>query len=159
MTFLEIIGGIGSVASISGLSAKDLIPFVSDPDKKMLNDYFTLLEGKRVLVTPFDAEVSQAVIKSLESIKDDTEQLRVNLNSKYAQHLVLDLVHTLSRELMSLYKYQGSNNEVLFYKVLQIVRVKFARVLSILCATYKIDLSLQQSDLAKLVLEHAYRVK
>tara|TARA_R110002167_G_scaffold48518_1_gene143003 strand:- start:2329 stop:2808 length:480 start_codon:yes stop_codon:yes gene_type:complete len=159
VTFLEIIGGIGSVASISGLSAKDLIPFVSDPDKKMLNDYFTLLEGKRVLVTPFDAEVSQAVIKSLESIKDDTEQLRVNLNSKYAQHLVLDLVHTLSRELMSLYKYQGSNNEVLFYKVLQIVRVKFARVLSILCATYKIDLSLQQSDLAKLVLEHAYRVK
>ncbi|HHQ4577119.1 TPA: hypothetical protein ACSPZW_003679, partial [Aeromonas hydrophila] len=45
-------------------------------------------------------EVSQAVIKSLESIKDDTEKLRVNLNSKYVQHLVLDLVHTLSKELI-----------------------------------------------------------
>ncbi|HAU4908979.1 TPA: hypothetical protein F3P23_19650 [Aeromonas hydrophila] len=159
MTFLEMIGSIGSVASISGLSAKDLITFVSDSDKKLLNDYFTLLEGKRVLVTPFDAEVSQAVIKSLESIKDDTEKLRVNLNSKYAQYLVLDLVHTLSKESIFLYKYQDSNNEVLFHQVLQIVRVKFARVLSILCATYKTDLSLQQSDLAKLVLEHAYMGK
>ncbi|WP_351089202.1 hypothetical protein [Shewanella sp. S1-49-MNA-CIBAN-0167] len=159
MTFLGIIGGIGSLASISGISAKDLLKFVSEQDKKLLIDYFTYLESKRVLVAPFDAEVSQAVIKSLESIKDETEQLRVKLSSKQTQHLTLDLIHTLSRELMSLYKYEGSNNEVLFYKVLQIVRVKFARVLSLLCSTYQIDLSSQQTDLSKLVLEHAYRVK
>ena len=157
MTFLEIIGGIGSLASLSGVSAKDLIPFVSDPDKKIINDYLSFLEGKQVLVAPFNAEVTQAVIKSLESIKDETEKVRLNLNSKFAQHLMLDLVHTLSRELMNLYKYQGASNEVFFYKVLQIVRVRFARALSILCASYKIDLSANQTDLAKLVLEHAYR--
>ncbi|MGI2180185.1 hypothetical protein [Shewanella frigidimarina] len=82
MTFLGIIGSIGSLASISGISAKDLLKFVSEQDKKLLIDYFTYLESKRVLVAPFDAEVSQAVIKSLESIKDETEQLRVKLSSK-----------------------------------------------------------------------------
>ncbi|WP_440483648.1 hypothetical protein [Serratia bockelmannii] len=159
MMFLDIISGIGSVASIAGLSAKDLIPFISNPDKKRLEKYFTYLEAKKVLVAPFNLEVSQAVIKSLEDIKDETEKLRLEIKSKQAQHLILDLVHTLSRNLMLLYKHQNSGNEVFFYKALQIVRVKFARVLAVLCSTYRIDLSNQQTDLARLVLEHAYRVR
>ena len=69
MAFLEIIGAVGSAASISGFSAKDLIPFVTSSDKKAFNDYFTYLEARRVLVAPFDAEVMHAVINSLESIK------------------------------------------------------------------------------------------
>jgi len=157
VAFLEIIGAVGSAASISGFSAKDLIPFVKSSDKKAFNDYFTYLEAKRVLVAPFDAEVTHAVIKSLESIKEETEKLRLKLSAPLAQHFMLDLIHTLSRELMDLYKRQDSNDEILFYKVLQIIRVKFARVLSILCASYKIDLTHNQTELAKLVLEHAYR--
>ncbi|WNJ95572.1 hypothetical protein RND59_00160 [Vibrio ruber] len=159
MAFLEIIGAVGSAVSISGFSAKDLIPFVTHSDKKEFNDYFIYLEAKRVLVAPFDAEATHAVIKSLETIKEETEKLRLKLSAPLAQHFTLDLIHTLSRELMDLYKRQGSNDEILFYKVLQIVRVKFARVLSILCASYKIDLTHNQTELAKLVLEHAYRPK
>ncbi|WP_272662329.1 hypothetical protein [Providencia sp. PROV111] len=160
MAFLEVIGTIGGVLSIAGVSAKDLIPFIKDPDRKLFNNYFTFLEGKRVLVAPFDEEVTDAVIKSLESIKVETENLRTNINSEQAKHLVLDLVHTLSKELISLYRDrdQNSKNEVLFYKSLQKIRVKFARVLSILCSTYQIDLSKKQTDLSRLVLEHAYRV-
>lgn len=159
MEFLKIVGFIGSMASISGVSLKNLIPFVSDPDKKLLNEYFNFLEGKQVLVTPFDNEVPQAVIKSLESIKECTEQLRVKVNCEYVKHLLLDLVHTLSKELMGLHKYEDSNNEVFFFKVLQIIRVKFARASSLLCAAYEIDLSLRHSNFASLVLEHAYKVR
>ncbi|HGE8495580.1 TPA: hypothetical protein ACKPX5_001628 [Serratia marcescens] len=159
MMFLDIISGVGVVASISGVSAKDLIPFISDPDKKSLKSYFTYLEAKNVLVAPFDLEVSQAVIKSLEEIKHNTEELRLKIKSKQTQHLILNLVHTLSESLMSLYKHQNSGNVVFFYKALQVVRVKFAKVLAMLCLTYKIDLSNQQTHLARLVLEHAYRVK
>ncbi|HFM5383179.1 TPA: hypothetical protein ACG65T_005018, partial [Escherichia coli] len=104
--FLEIIGGLANVASISGITAKELIPFISDPDKKLFEKYFSYLEGKKVLTAPFDSEVSQAVIKSLESIKDKTEQLRLDIKSKQAQHLILDLIHTLSQNLMLLYKHQ-----------------------------------------------------
>lgn len=157
MGFLEIIGGIGLAASISGFSARDLIPFISNPDKKAFEQYFSFLETRKVLVAPFEDEVTQAVIASLESVKTETEKLRTNLSSEMARHFVLELVYTLSRELMELHSYQGSNNEVLFYKTLQAVRVKFARVLSILCASYKIDISKKQTDLARLVLEHAYR--
>lgn len=45
--FLEIIGGLASVASISGITAKELIPFISDPDKKLFEKYFSYLEGKK----------------------------------------------------------------------------------------------------------------
>jgi bifunctional ADP-heptose synthase (sugar kinase/adenylyltransferase) len=112
--FLEIIGGLASVASISGITAKELIPFISDPDKKLFEKYFSYLEGKKVLIAPFDSEVSHAVIKSLESIKEKTEQLRLDIKSKQAQHLLLDLIHTLSQNLMLLYKHQNSIDEVLF---------------------------------------------
>ena len=135
--FLEIIGGLASVASISGITAKELIPFISDPDKKLFEKYFSYLEGKKVLIAPFDSEVSHAVIKSLESIKEKTEQLRLDIKSKQAQHLLLDLIHTLSQNLMLLYKHQNSIDEVLFYKSLQKVRVKFARVLSLLCFIFR----------------------
>lgn len=107
--FLEIIGGLANVASISGITAKELIPFISDPDKKLFEKYFSYLEGKKVLTAPFDSEVSQAVIKSLESIKDKTEQLRLDIKSKQAQHLILDLIHTLSQNLMLLYKHHPTH--------------------------------------------------
>ncbi len=157
MPFLEIIGVVSGTLSIAGVSVKDLVKHVSNSDKKLLEKYFEYLENKQVLVASFDKEISQAVIKSLESIKDETEKLRINLSSDFSKHILLDVIHKLSTELMALYKYQGSDTEVLFYKVLQTVRIKFARSLSLLCASYKIDLSLRQTALANLVLQHAYR--
>lgn len=157
MTFLEIIGGISSAASISGFSLKDLIKFVNDPDKNELERYFSFLESRQVLVAPFDQEVTQAVINSLESIKNETEQCRLNLKSEMASHFLLELITLLSRELRVLYNLKSSSNDILFYKTLQIIRVKFARVLCFLCASHKIDLSAKQTALARMVLEHAYR--
>ena len=117
MTFLEIIGGIGSGASISGFSLKDLIAYVNGPDKNELETYFTFLEGRRVLVTPFDQEVTQAVIKSLESTKDETERCRLRLKSEMTRYFLLELITTLSKQLMILYKYQGSNNVFCFIRL------------------------------------------
>lgn len=62
MGFLEIIGGIGQAASISGFSARYLIPFISNPDKKKFEQYFSFLESRKVLDAPFDDEVTQAVM-------------------------------------------------------------------------------------------------
>ena len=157
MAFLEIISGISSASSIFGFSLKDLISYMARSDKKELEQYFSFLEGRQVLVTPFDQEVTLAVIKSLESIKDETERCRLKLKSKLARHFLLELVTTLSKELMALYKFQGSNNDFLFFKTLQIVRVRFARILCFLCAAHNIDLSIKQTALSIMVLEHAYR--
>jgi hypothetical protein len=157
LAFLEIIGGISSVASISGFSLEDLLPLVTDPDKKELEKYFSFLENRQVLVAPFDQEVTSAVIRSLESIKDETEKCRINLKSEMARHFLLELITTLSKELMLLHKFQNSSNDFLFYKTLQVVRIKFARVLCMLCAAHKVDLSIKQTALAQMVLEHAYR--
>ncbi|HDZ8844649.1 hypothetical protein [Aeromonas dhakensis] len=157
MPFMEIVSAISGTLSIAGVSVKDLIKHVTNSDKQLLEKYFEYLENRLVLVAPFDKEVSQAVIKSLESIKDETENLRGNINSDFSKHILLDLIHKLSTELMALYKYQGDRNEVLFYKVLQSVRGKFARSLSLLCASYTIDLSLRQTALSNLVLQYAYK--
>lgn len=159
MTFLEIVGGLSNALSIAGFSIKDLISSISDPDKSELEKYFSFLEGRQVLVAPFDREVTCAVLTSLESIKDETERCRLALKSDMARHFLLELVTTLSRELMYLHKYQDSNNPILFYKTLQIVRTNFARVLCVLCAANQIDLSVKQTALARMVLEHAYRPK
>ncbi|MDK9685477.1 hypothetical protein [Pseudoalteromonas shioyasakiensis] len=157
MIFLDIISGISSAASISGFSLKDLLPLVNDPDKRELERYFSFLEQRKVLVAPFDKEVTQAVINSLESIKAETEQCRLNLKSEMARHFLLELVTILSKELMVLHRYQMLSDDFLFYKTLQAVRGKFARVLCLLCAAHKVDLSTKQTALARLVLEHAYR--
>jgi hypothetical protein len=157
MAFLEIVSGIGSTASILGFSIKDIISSVKSSDKKVFEEYFTFLESRQVLVAPFDKEVDGAVVASLESIKIETEKYRIKLKSELAQHFMLDLIHTLSRELMMLHKFQSSSDNHMFYKTLQIVRVKFARILCYLCASYKIDLSIKQTALSKMVLEHAYR--
>ncbi|HHX8443416.1 TPA: hypothetical protein ACVO0G_004849 [Vibrio diabolicus] len=157
MTFMGILESFGLAVTISGISAKDVASKFSNQDKARVEQYFKYLVAKQVLVAPFDDEVNIAVIKSLESIKLETEKMRIDIQNEFAQHLFLDLVHTLSKELMQLYKRDASNNDVLFYKSLQVIRYKFARVLSVLCLSFKIDLSANQAPLAKLVLEHAYR--
>ncbi|MCX0450337.1 hypothetical protein, partial [Aeromonas veronii] len=88
---------------------KDLIKFVNDPDKNELERYFSFLESRQVLVAPFDQEVTQAVINSLESIKNETEQCRLNLKSEMASHFLLELITLLSRELRVLYNLKSSS--------------------------------------------------
>jgi hypothetical protein len=159
MGFIEIIGAIAAGSSALGVTVKDLIEHLSDTDKNLITDYFAFLEGRMVLVAPFNNEVTIAVIKSLEEIKAETDKVRLNLKSEFAQHVFLTLIVTLSKQLMELHRYNGKSNDVLFYKTLQIVRSKFARGLALLCNAYKIDLSAKQTELAQMVLNHAYQPK
>ncbi|KAA8596905.1 hypothetical protein F0Z19_4484 [Vibrio cyclitrophicus] len=156
MEFMAIVAGLSILASISGVTLKDLLSNVTSSDKKELENYIGFLESKRVLVAPFDQEVTQAVIASLEDIKKETELVRLRCDSDCTQHILLDLVFILSKELMKLHKHQNSSNEVIFYKCLQSVRVRFAKALALLCASYNIDASKKHSDLAKFILEQSY---
>jgi hypothetical protein len=145
--------------SSTRLTVKDLIEHLSNTDKNLITDYFAFLEGRMVLVAPFNNEVTIAVIKSLEEIKSKTDKVSLNLKSEFAQHVFLTLIVTLSKQLMELHRYNGKSNDVLFYKTLQIVRSKFASGLALLCNAYKIDLSAKQTELAQMVLNHAYQPK
>ena len=69
MAFIEIMGAIAAGRAALGVTVKDLIEHLSNTDKNLITDYFAFLEGRMVLVTPFDQEVTIAVIKSLEEIK------------------------------------------------------------------------------------------
>ncbi len=156
MDFMTVVAGLSILASISGVTLKDLVSKVSKSDKKELEDYIEYLEMKKVLVAPFDQEVAQAVITSLEDIKKETEALRQRCDSDFVQHVLLDLVFILSKELMKLHKSKNSSDQVQFFKCLQSVRTKFAKALALLCASYDIDASHKHSDLAKFILEHSY---
>ena len=79
--FLEIVSGISSATSISGVTLKDLVNSVIGSDNKYIENYVSYLEAKKVLDAPFDKEVKDAVIRSLEEIKQETETLRVNCSS------------------------------------------------------------------------------
>lgn len=61
--FLEIVSGISSAASISGVTLKDIVNSVVGSDKKDIENYVSYLDVKRVLVVPFDNEVKAAVIR------------------------------------------------------------------------------------------------
>ncbi|RVT48770.1 hypothetical protein EMM73_02135 [Rheinheimera sediminis] len=156
MSFIvDVISVVGSSASISGVTLKDLLK--GNPNKKEIESYIKYLEPKQVLTAPFHQEVLPAVIKSLEEIKVKTETLRINCNDEYISIVVLHLVLLLSEELMNLHKLQGStasDNKAMF-KHLQRVRVKFAKAIGLLCTAYEIDIS--GSPLANFVIDLGYK--
>ena len=71
---MDIISVIGSGVSISGITLKDLIK--KNPNKVEIERYIKFLEPKKVLTAPLDEEIIYAVIKSLEEIKKETENLK-----------------------------------------------------------------------------------
>ncbi|MFW1406181.1 hypothetical protein ACEV85_23270, partial [Vibrio parahaemolyticus] len=159
MDFMTVVAGLSVLASISGVTLKDLVSKVSNSDKKELENFIAYLEAKRVLVAPFDQEVALAVVTSLEDIKKETEAVRQRCSSDFVQHVLLDLVFILSKALVKLHKQKNSSDQVMFFKCLQSVRVKYAKALALLCASYDIDASQKHSDLAKFILEHSYSTR
>ncbi|EAN2044041.1 hypothetical protein D9N54_25165 [Salmonella enterica] len=151
---MDIISVIGSGVSISGITLKDLIK--KNPNKVEIERYIKFLEPKKVLTTPLDEEIIYAVIKSLEEIKKETENVRLKCNDESVSLVLLNLVLTMSEELMSLHKISNSADaNVKMYKNLQKIRIKFAQALAMLCSAYDIDIT--RSELSKFILDVGYK--
>lgn len=151
---MDIISVIGSGVSISGITLKDLIK--KNPNKVEIERYIKFLEPKRVLTAPLDEEIIYAVINSLQEIKKETESVRLKCNDESVSLVLLNLVLTISEELMSLHKISNSADaNVKMYKNLQKIRIKFAQALAMLCSAYDIDIT--RSELSKFILDVGYK--
>lgn len=151
---MDIISVIGSGVSISGITLKDLIK--KNPNEVENERYIKFLEPKKVLTTPLDEEIIYAVIKSLEEIKKETENVRLKCNDESVSLVLLNLVLTMSEQLMSLHKISNSADaNVKMYKKLQKIRIKFAQALAMLCSAYDIDIT--RSELSKFILDVGYK--
>ncbi|EJI8477109.1 hypothetical protein NES35_004660, partial [Salmonella enterica] len=124
--------------------------------KVEIERYIKFLEPKKVLTAPLDEEIIYAVIKSLEEIKKETENVRLKCNDESVSLVLLNLVLTMSEELMSLHKISNSADaNVKMYKNLQKIRIKFAQALAMLCSAYDIDIT--RSELSKFILDVGYK--
>lgn len=155
---VEIIAGIATAVTISGVTLKDLVS-KSKANKNDIEDYIKFLEGKQVLVAPFNQEVLPAVVKSIEMIKQETEKVRVQLKDEYTSLILLHLVLKMSEELMLLHNLdQGDpKHPMKMYKSIQEVRSKFSKALVLFSAAFNIDLS--GSPLSSIILDMNFKPK
>ena len=141
--FIDIISLVGSAASIAGVSVKDFLAKVTtgSPDKTEIEKYIRFLEGREVLFVGMDDEVQSAVIRSLEEIKRETEQLRLRCSDEEVRTILLTLLLTMSKELQRLHGIctASAQGPYKMYLTLQRVRFELARILSLLCAAFQID--------------------
>lgn len=141
--FIDLISLIGSAASITGVSIKDFLakPPAAGPDRTEIEKYIRFLEGREVLFAGMHEEVQTAVIRSLEQIKQKTEELRVNCTDEQVLTILLTLLLTMSRELQRLHGTDSASAQGKYsmYLALQGMRFEIARVLAVLCAAFKID--------------------
>ena len=154
----DIISVIGSLASISGVSLKDIKQ--NNPNKNEIEKYIKYLEAKKVLTEPFENEVLCAVMRSFEEIKVNTEKLRVNISDNYLETILLNLILALSESLIVFHKLDLNpipKKKYKMYRELQKIRIKFANAIAILVSAYKIDLS--NSRLSSFVLDLAFHAK
>jgi len=157
--FLDIISVVGSAASIAGVSVKDFLARAptGSPDEIEIEKYIRFLEGREVLFAGMDDEVQTAVIRSLEQIKQETEQLRNRCSDEQVLTILLSLLLTMSKELQRLHGIDASTpqGQYKMYLALQGVRFELARVLALLCAAFHIDP--QNPRMRKFILNFAVR--
>ena len=154
----EIIAGIATAVTISGVTLKDLIS-KSKANKSDIESYIKFLEGKQVLVAPFNQEVLPAVVKSIEAIKQETEKVRVQLKDEYISLILLHLILKMSEELMVLHNLDQADpkHPMKMYKSIQEVRSKFSKALVLFSAAFNIDLS--GSKLSPIILDMNFKPK
>lgn len=159
--FVDIVSVIGSLASISGVSLKDLLKTFkpSAPDGKEIANYIRFLEGRNVLFAPIDDEFHTAVIRSLEEIKRETEALRSKCEDTNVHTVLLDLLLKMSKHLKALHEIDSSTpqGKYTMYSALQSVRLDIARALALFCTAYKIVPRDQRMQ--EFVLNFALRTK
>lgn len=137
--FLDIISFFGSVASISGISAKELSQ--KKTDLVELINYIQYLEAKNVLLAMFDDEVKTAVIKSIEEIKRETENLRIRCKDESVKTILLRLILVMSEELHRLHSIDTSTKHGTHKMFLSLTRFRkeMARTLGFFCRAFDID--------------------
>jgi hypothetical protein len=137
--FLDIISFLGSVASISGISAKELSHKKTDFIE--LKNYIEYLEAKNVLLEILDDEVKVAVIKSIEEIKRETENLRIRCKDESVKTILLRLILVMSEELHKLHSIDTSTKNGTYQMFLSLTRFRteMARVLGFFCRAFDID--------------------
>lgn len=142
-TFVEIISLVGSAASIAGVSLKDFLrkPFLPITDKDEIQNFIRFLEGRNVLFAGIDDEVQTAVIRSLEEIKKEVEELRLRCTDEHVSTVLLNLLLTMSKHLQKLHGIDSSQakGKYQMYLALQSTRFELARALSLLCTAFKIE--------------------
>lgn len=151
-----IVATVASLASISGVTLKSLLRRHLS-DHAIVKSYVKWLEGKKVLYAPFDREVHIAVVKSIETIKAETEAVRSKISDELVSLVFLHLVLRMSEQLMELHALDSSDprHAARMYRSIQEVRAKFASALALLCESHKISLS--GSTLAPLVADLGFR--
>lgn len=149
---LSLISLIGSMASIVGVSARD---FVNKSDKNDIDTYIFFLEKKRVLYAEIDRENRDAVIKSIEAIKNETERLRAGSRDKALQKLLGNLVKVMGKVLEDLWSFDQSSprGQMKVFLSLQKFRTEMAKTLAILCEGYGINPS--STELQALIVNMA----
>jgi hypothetical protein len=157
--FIDMVSLIGTAASIAGVSVKDFLakPPAANADRTEIEKYIRFLEGREVLFAGIDEEVQTAVVRSLEQIKQKTEELRVGCTDEQVLTMLLTLLLTMSKELRRLHGIDTSTAQGKYsmYLALQGVRFEIARVLAVLCAAFKIDP--QNPRMRKFILNFAVR--
>ena len=153
-----IIAGIATAATISGVTLKGLVS-KSKANKSDIESYINFLEGKQVLIAPFNQEVLPSVVKSIEAIKQETEKVRVQLNDEYTSLILLNLVLKMSEELMVLHNLDQTDpkHPMKMYKSIQEVRSNFSKALVLFSAAFNIDLS--KSPLSRIILDMNFKSK
>lgn len=154
----EIIAGIATAVTISGVTLKELV-FKSKTNKSDIEHYIKFLEGKQVLTAPFNQENLPAVVKSIEAIKQETEKVRIQLNDEYTSLILLHLVLKMSEELMVLHNLDQTDpkHSMKMYKSIQEVRSKFSKALVLFSAAFNIDLT--ASRLSSIILDMNFKPK
>lgn len=148
----DLISLIGSMASIVGISARD---FFNKSDKNDIKTYITFLEKKKVLYAEIDRENRDAVIKSIEAIKYETERLRAGSQDKALHKLLGNLVLVQGKVLEDLWSFDQSTRQgqMKMFLSLQKLRTEMARTLAILCEGYGIHPS--STELQALIVNMA----
>lgn len=141
--FVDIISVAAGLTSLAGVSLKDLLPRPGNApsDTVKIKKFLEFLQGRDVLLAPIDDEIQAAVIRSIEEIKQRTEQLSEDCIDEGVKTILLKLRLTMSEELRKLHKIDATTPQGKYkmYVSLQTLRFHFARALSLFCSAFDID--------------------
>lgn len=136
-SFLSLLSLTGDIVSI-GDAARRLF---HNQERVEVERYLRFLEPRKVLYAQIDQEIKGAVISSIEQIKHETEQLRMNIDDASTRKAMTHLIHVMSDELGNLLAYDTMhrNGQMKMFMSLQRFRTEIARTLGMLCHVYGIS--------------------
>lgn len=136
-SFLSLLSLTGDIVSI-GDAARRLF---QNRERVDVERYLRFLEPKQVLYAQIDQEVKDAVISSIEQIKQETELLRIKIDDPSTRKVMTRLIHLISEELGNLWAYDTThrNGQMKMFMSLQRIRTELARTLGKLCHVYGIS--------------------